>query len=115
VQRLTLPDMASREFVSLCFSPDGKQLLAQGGAPDWLLVNIAWQKNKVLQVRCRAARSSQLAARCRLQAALCAARMAECASRSRRADGARVQRDGRARVPVLVLPQRPHHGVRDGR
>lgn len=43
-------EVASTEYVSMCFSPDGKQLLAQGGAPDWTLVNYAWEKNKPLQV-----------------------------------------------------------------
>jgi hypothetical protein len=32
----------NQEYVSLSFSPDGKLLLAQGGAPDWNLLLWAW-------------------------------------------------------------------------
>ena len=39
--------MASREFVSLAFSPDSKNLLTHGGAPDWSLVYWLWEKAKV--------------------------------------------------------------------
>ncbi len=47
---LVCTEMASREWVSLAFSPDGKQLLAQGGSPDWTLVNFQWEKGKPLQM-----------------------------------------------------------------
>jgi len=33
----------------MCFSPDGKSLLTQGGAPDWTLVNWQWEKARPLQ------------------------------------------------------------------
>lgn len=41
--------MVSNEIVSLAFSPDGRFLLSQGGAPDWCLVNWKWETAKVLQ------------------------------------------------------------------
>jgi hypothetical protein len=46
---LICPDMASRVIVSMCFSADGKTLLVQGGAPDWILVHWNWEKARVLQ------------------------------------------------------------------
>ena len=45
---------AAREFVSLSFSPDGKQLLALGGAPDWALVLFAWERAKSVLCSVRA-------------------------------------------------------------
>jgi len=39
-----------REFVSLAFSPDGKTLLTQGGAPYWVLIHWHWSRAKALQV-----------------------------------------------------------------
>jgi len=47
---LTTPDCHSREYVSMCFSPDNKNLLTQGGAPDWALINWLWGKSKPLQI-----------------------------------------------------------------
>ena len=44
---LTTMDSGSREYVSLCFSPDGKLIAAQGGAPEWNLVLWIWEKSKV--------------------------------------------------------------------
>ena len=35
---LTVPDVGTKEFVSLCFSNDGRFLVSQGGFPDWNLV-----------------------------------------------------------------------------
>jgi len=49
-QSLVCNEMTSKEFVSLAFSPDGKHLLAQGGAPDWILINFAWEKSKPVQM-----------------------------------------------------------------
>ena len=43
---LTATDSLSKEFVSLAFSPDSKQLMAQGGAPDWALTIWTWEKAK---------------------------------------------------------------------
>lgn len=43
-------DANSKEYVSLCFSADGKMLLAQGGAPDYNLVLWVWEKSKVAAV-----------------------------------------------------------------
>jgi len=37
-----------REIVSLDFSPDGKYLIAQGGAPDWIVCMWLWEKNKLV-------------------------------------------------------------------
>ena len=45
---LAAPDVLSKEYVSLAFSPDGKILAAQGVAPDWTLVLWAWEKSKVI-------------------------------------------------------------------
>eukprot|EP00286_Rhodomonas_abbreviata_P019738 CAMPEP_0181309260 /NCGR_PEP_ID=MMETSP1101-20121128/11919_1 /TAXON_ID=46948 /ORGANISM="Rhodomonas abbreviata, Strain Caron Lab Isolate" /LENGTH=1189 /DNA_ID=CAMNT_0023415733 /DNA_START=168 /DNA_END=3733 /DNA_ORIENTATION=- len=45
---LTTTDSNSKEFVSLAFSPDSKLLMAQGGAPDWVLMLWTWEKAKVV-------------------------------------------------------------------
>lgn len=42
-------NMKSKEYVSLCFSPDSKHILSQGGAPDWTLINWMWGKTKPVQ------------------------------------------------------------------
>jgi WD40 repeat protein len=47
---LASSEIASHEFVSLAFSPDGKYLLTQGGAPDWTLANWQWEKSKIVQI-----------------------------------------------------------------
>ena len=47
---LESPLVASKKYVSMCFSPDGKYLLAQGGAPDWTLINWQWERPKAIQV-----------------------------------------------------------------
>lgn len=44
-----IQDASSREYVCMCFSPDGKYLLTQGGAPDWSLVNWQWEKGRPVQ------------------------------------------------------------------
>jgi hypothetical protein len=41
------PVCVLQEYVSLSFSPDGKMLLAQGGAPDWSLLLWTWEKSKI--------------------------------------------------------------------
>jgi hypothetical protein len=38
----------ARDFVALAFSPDGKTLVAQSGAPDWNLYCWAWEKAKLV-------------------------------------------------------------------
>lgn len=42
-------ECASNMFVSVCFSPDQRYMLTQGGAPDYLLINWFWEKNRPLQ------------------------------------------------------------------
>ncbi|GBF89931.1 cilia- and flagella-associated protein [Raphidocelis subcapitata] len=44
---LLAAEVGSQEYVSLSFSPDGKQLLAQGGGPEWNLLLFAWERAKV--------------------------------------------------------------------
>jgi hypothetical protein len=34
--------------VSLCFSPDGRLIAAQSGAPEWMLVVWVWEKAKLI-------------------------------------------------------------------
>eukprot|EP00002_Diphylleia_rotans_P000166 TRINITY_DN1008_c0_g1_i4.p1 TRINITY_DN1008_c0_g1~~TRINITY_DN1008_c0_g1_i4.p1 ORF type:complete len:1179 (-),score=303.89 TRINITY_DN1008_c0_g1_i4:414-3950(-) len=45
---LSHPELATKEFVCMCFSADSKSLLAQGGDPDWTLVLWSWDKAKIL-------------------------------------------------------------------
>ena len=40
-------DAGSQEYVCMSFSPDGKLLVTQGGAPEWHLVLWQWEKAKV--------------------------------------------------------------------
>ena len=47
---LQAPEVTSREFVSVAFSSDCRYLLAQGGAPDWTLVNFNIERGRVLQM-----------------------------------------------------------------
>lgn len=42
-------EMKSNEFISMCFSPDGKTLLTLGGAPDYMLIHWLWDKGRPLQ------------------------------------------------------------------
>jgi hypothetical protein len=44
---LALPEMVSKEIVSIAFSADDTVMLLQGGAPDWLLSCWLWEKGKV--------------------------------------------------------------------
>eukprot|EP00240_Pyramimonas_obovata_P000064 CAMPEP_0118921440 /NCGR_PEP_ID=MMETSP1169-20130426/720_1 /TAXON_ID=36882 /ORGANISM="Pyramimonas obovata, Strain CCMP722" /LENGTH=1196 /DNA_ID=CAMNT_0006862159 /DNA_START=210 /DNA_END=3800 /DNA_ORIENTATION=+ len=44
---LVSPECGSREYVSMAFSPDGKTLAAQAGAPEWNLLLWIWEKAKV--------------------------------------------------------------------
>jgi hypothetical protein len=50
--------------VSLSFSPDGKQLLAQGGGPEWNLLLFAWERAKV--TACVRATNNQGAPLCKV-------------------------------------------------
>ena len=45
---LSISELGSKEYVSLCFSPDGKMLAAQGGGPEWNLTVWIWEKSKVV-------------------------------------------------------------------
>lgn len=45
---LQLPDLGSGEYVSLCFSHDGRQLAALGGHPEWKLVYWNVEKMKMI-------------------------------------------------------------------
>ena len=44
---LATSEVASKEYVSINFCPDGKYIAAQGGAPDWTLVIWLWEKTKI--------------------------------------------------------------------
>lgn len=37
-----------QDIASMAFSPDGRLLAAQGGAPEWNLVLWVWEKSKVV-------------------------------------------------------------------
>eukprot|EP01112_Ceratiomyxa_fruticulosa_P006377 TRINITY_DN17176_c0_g1_i1.p1 TRINITY_DN17176_c0_g1~~TRINITY_DN17176_c0_g1_i1.p1 ORF type:complete len:270 (-),score=52.50 TRINITY_DN17176_c0_g1_i1:611-1420(-) len=43
-----LPFTESKEVVSICFSGDGRYLVAQGGKPDWTIIVWNWDKGAVL-------------------------------------------------------------------
>jgi cilia- and flagella-associated protein 57 len=45
---LTINDTQSSDIISLCFSSDGKNLIAQTGAPDWTLYYWNWEKSKLM-------------------------------------------------------------------
>lgn len=45
---LQLPDLGSGEYVSLCFSHDGRQLAALGGHPEWKLIYWNVEKMKMI-------------------------------------------------------------------
>ena len=45
---LSSPEVESKEYVSLSFSPDSKYLAAQGGGPDYTLLYWTWEKSKVM-------------------------------------------------------------------
>eukprot|EP01012_Entosiphon_sulcatum_P014150 TRINITY_DN1923_c0_g1_i1.p1 TRINITY_DN1923_c0_g1~~TRINITY_DN1923_c0_g1_i1.p1 ORF type:complete len:1205 (+),score=349.53 TRINITY_DN1923_c0_g1_i1:90-3704(+) len=47
---LNVPDLASREFVCLAFSSDGRHLATQGGYPEWNLVYWNWERSKALSM-----------------------------------------------------------------
>jgi len=48
---LSIPDLNSREYVSLAFSSiDGRHLATQGGYPDWNLVYWNWERSKALSM-----------------------------------------------------------------
>jgi WD40 repeat protein len=52
-RKLTVPQLKNgSEFVSMSFSADGKFLVAQSGAPDWLLFYFPWEKGKALASVC---------------------------------------------------------------
>lgn len=40
--------LPTQEFVSVCFSSDGKYVAAQGGAPDWTISLWIWEKSKLV-------------------------------------------------------------------
>ena len=41
-------ECGTQEIASMAFSPDGRLLAAQGGAPEWNLVLWVWEKSKVV-------------------------------------------------------------------
>ncbi|KAH6584161.1 hypothetical protein BASA61_007631 [Batrachochytrium salamandrivorans] len=43
---ITLPDVESKEFISIGLSADSKYLVTQTGAPDWMLHYWSWEKSK---------------------------------------------------------------------
>ncbi|CCD17280.1 unnamed protein product [Trypanosoma congolense IL3000] len=45
---LQLPDLGSTEYVSICFSHDGRSLAALGGRPEWNLVYWSVERGKVM-------------------------------------------------------------------
>jgi len=48
---LSIPDLGSKEFVSLAFSSiDGRHLATQGGYPEWNMVYWNWERSKALSM-----------------------------------------------------------------
>lgn len=47
---LTTADCHSKEYVSMCFSPDDQHLLTQGGSPDWALINWVFRRSQPKQI-----------------------------------------------------------------
>mmetsp|Transcript_46078 Transcript_46078/g.90833 ORF Transcript_46078/g.90833 Transcript_46078/m.90833 type:complete len:1198 (-) Transcript_46078:74-3667(-) len=47
---LSTADCHSKEYVSMCFSPDDKYLLTQGGGPDWVLINWLFSRSQPKQI-----------------------------------------------------------------
>lgn len=45
---LSSSEIQSTEIVSMAFSSDSKNLITQGGAPDWTLLYWTWEKSKVM-------------------------------------------------------------------
>lgn len=45
---LSLGEAESKEFVSMCFSPDSKMIITQTGAPDWVMQLWNWEKSKIV-------------------------------------------------------------------
>eukprot|EP00241_Pyramimonas_parkeae_P007877 CAMPEP_0114261564 /NCGR_PEP_ID=MMETSP0058-20121206/21223_1 /TAXON_ID=36894 /ORGANISM="Pyramimonas parkeae, CCMP726" /LENGTH=181 /DNA_ID=CAMNT_0001377145 /DNA_START=26 /DNA_END=567 /DNA_ORIENTATION=+ len=45
---LQTKQVESQEYACLAFSPDGKMLVSQGGAPEWTLIVWVWEKSKVV-------------------------------------------------------------------
>ena len=45
---LSTPEVQSVDYVHMCFSPDGKDLLTLGGDPDYTLVKWSWDKARVI-------------------------------------------------------------------
>eukprot|EP00755_Sulcionema_specki_P024267 Sspe_Gene.80847::Locus_51307_Transcript_1_1_Confidence_1.000_Length_2222::g.80847::m.80847 len=45
---VSAPDIGSREYACMAFSSDGKILITQGGAPEWILVYWSWDRSKAV-------------------------------------------------------------------
>ena len=63
----------TQEIASMAFSPDGRLLAAQGGAPEWNLVLWVWEKSKVVtSVKTTNATGNPVYQVCRQASCLCA-------------------------------------------